>query len=243
MPSHLREPKKAHLLREFLDNGGSQEWIDGNDHADKLAEKGAASQAPPRHLMLRERFKVLLARAAQRMYAHVWAIHREYLPDPENSSTRYIPDEAFGMEDPWAEIWDPHDDLVPEEAWQDGMFDCHHDDYEEGGFCNMDDPDEVFESSAEQNRDDNSQRGQSSEYTLGGKQVAKERHGTEVAGGMGLPGRPGGEGEGCANIRPNDDEENGKEKEIIIMGIGDLYTLATCASITVFLGAQNPFKR
>ena len=73
------------------------------------------------------------------MYAHIWAVHREYLPKPE-APQAYVPDEEFGLLDPWAELWDPHEQVVPEDAWMDGMFDCQHtDEYDHAG-CDMDDP-------------------------------------------------------------------------------------------------------
>ena len=89
--------------------------------ADKLAEQGAKSKAPAVHLIQRER-----------------------IPDPAETPPPYTPDEVFGLEDPWAELWDPREQHIPEEAWLDGVFDCKHaDDYDdqEAPACSFDDPD------------------------------------------------------------------------------------------------------
>jgi ribonuclease HI len=201
MPSHMDDPKKAQTLQEFIANGGSQEWVEGNKQADKLAEQGARSQAPPAHLVHREKLKVLITRAVQRMLVHIWAVFREYVPDHEAELQPYVADDVFGLDDPWAENWDPHEPYVPEEAWLDGLYDCEHEDNYDSAPCDFDNPEAWNEPDAVTEHPDRTQtdppeavRGNAGtdrcEYTRGGKQNIdgpSDALATEVAGGMGLP--------------------------------------------------------
>ena len=146
IPSHMDDPKRSHIKHKFLEEGGIDEWITRNQQADKLAEEGAKTTRRPQHLMTREKLLVLLARATQRMFAHVWAVHQDYVkeskaPAKKNSvNEEYIPDTEFGLPDHWEEVWDPHQDDIPDDVWLGGIFedsssqnDCQP--------CGFDDPD------------------------------------------------------------------------------------------------------
>ena len=75
MPSHLDEPTRATQRDDFLSKGGDARWIDGNCGADEWANKGARLQAPPAALVLKEKYKRMIIRAARRMMVHIWAVH------------------------------------------------------------------------------------------------------------------------------------------------------------------------
>ena len=55
VPSHMGDPNTEYQKKLFLDAGGGPEWIKGNVEADKLADAGTKLQAPPQHLVLREK--------------------------------------------------------------------------------------------------------------------------------------------------------------------------------------------
>ena len=171
IPSHMDDPRRAEIKQKFLREGGDPEWINGNKQADLLAEKGAKSEAPPAELLLKEKFKVLAARAAQRMYAHIWAAHCQYLKAPTEHLNGYEPDEAFGLEDPWADAWDPHEEVIPEEEWLDGIYGDMYEEEWDTRPCDFDNPDQTEESAE--------LRSEYERKTAAGI--------TEVAGGIALP--------------------------------------------------------
>ena len=150
MPSHLDEPEKSDALNKFIDAQGDARWIAANGEADKLAAKGAALAQPPKHLMERERFRLLLTRSTQRMMAHIWACHAEYInADSQDAHEIDIPEHEFGLADAWQEEWDPFELLIPENVINEGLY-C--DDFEEncGKYYDMDNPDEVTQPKKEE---------------------------------------------------------------------------------------------
>ena len=140
MPSHLDEPEKSDALKRFIDAQGDARWIAANGEADKLAAKGAALAQPPKHLMERERFRLLLTRSTQRMMAHIWACHAEYInADSQDAHEIDIPEHEFGLADAWQEEWDPFELLIPENVINEGLYNEELEDV--CGVCgDMDDP-------------------------------------------------------------------------------------------------------
>ena len=88
--------------------------------------------------VLKEKYKRMLTRAAQRMMVHIWAVHQGHL-DPEKEINEEIttPDELYGIDDYDLVGWD--EEVVHEEAL-DGVFADHE--WEEAEPCDMDNPDQ-----------------------------------------------------------------------------------------------------
>ena len=138
MPSHLDEPTRAKQRDDFLSKGGDARWIDGNCGADEWANKGARLQAPTAALVLKEKYKRMITRAAQRMMVHIWAVHQGHL-QTKNETNREIcdPDEDYGIG--YDDLVDWNAETVHEDAL-DGIFDDFSDENWEA--CDMDNPDQ-----------------------------------------------------------------------------------------------------
>ena len=137
VPSHLNDPKREYQKKVFLSAGGDPEWIQGNIEADKLADAGTKLQAPPLQLVLREKSRQLITKAAQRMMVHIWAVHKGHLSvHREDGHEILVPDEEYGITDFEEPDWDQA--VVPEEALE-GIFADGPDDAD-FSICGLDDP-------------------------------------------------------------------------------------------------------
>ena len=73
MPSHLTDSGKEAQLEEYLLQGGSMLWAQGNRGADILADNGALSAAPASSLLWKDHIVKQLAKVVHTMQAMVWA--------------------------------------------------------------------------------------------------------------------------------------------------------------------------
>ena len=141
MPSHLDDVKRKPVLDKYLAEGGDARWIEGNLAADLLAGKGAALAQPPEELMHKEKFRLLLTRAVQRMMVHIWSAHKGYLDlHKQDAQEVDLPESHFGLPGPWEEEWDPFDQILSEAEISQGLYLEEFDDFE-GANYDLDDPD------------------------------------------------------------------------------------------------------
>ena len=73
MPSHLMDSGKETQLEDYLLQGGSMLWAQGDRGADILADMGAQSAAPAATLLWKDHIVKQLARVVQTMQVTIWA--------------------------------------------------------------------------------------------------------------------------------------------------------------------------
>ena len=108
---HLDDPKRAHIRRDFLNEGGCTDWIVGNTENDRLAEQGEQSAARPNQILWIEHLKTSLVFTIRHLIIEIWA-HRKGLMDKEETSETNVhdTDELDGVEDdPWKDLADEED--------------------------------------------------------------------------------------------------------------------------------------
>ena len=135
-PSHLEDEGNEQRLADFLEAGGDINLVRGNAGADKLAEAGAALQAPPLSVLQKDRMVLLLAKKVQTMQVLIWAAFKGYIPadyEFEMLKLAQVVDDLPSEEDPWLEADDPGLQMFLEQCDTEGAVDLYED-FDTGGF-------------------------------------------------------------------------------------------------------------